>query len=156
MGRRVGFLRVSTGGPAWAAAGTLAAEVLTAGVLAAGMLAAGVLAGCGVSPAADAKCSLQQGVLPATATADHAAAAPANQQAFDVGFVGPFPAGCAVPTFVANPASFTWVSSDPVNAPISNAAATAGVATCAGTTTTPATISVSSSAGLTVATLSCK
>jgi hypothetical protein len=30
------------------------------------------------------------------------------------------------------------------------------VATCAGTTTTPATISVSSSAGLTVATLSCK
>jgi hypothetical protein len=122
-----------------------------------GVAAVGTLTGCAVAPSASLNCSLKVGVLPAMATADHMAATPGNQQAFNVGFVGPFPAGCAVPAFVNNPQNFTWVSSDPVNAPISNAKdATAGVDTCVGTTTVPATISTSPAGSIEAATLTCK
>jgi len=120
-------------------------------------LSGGMLSGCSVPAAATNDCTLKSGVVPATAIADHAAAAPGNQQAFNVGFVPPFPTGCAVPAFVTSPQNFTWVSSDPVNAPISNAKdATAGVATCVGATTVPVTISINSNATVTVATLTCK
>ena len=120
-------------------------------------LAGGLLAGCAVTPTATVNnCSLKVGVLPTPAVADHTAAAPGDQVAFNVGFVGPFPPGCAVPTVVYNPANFTWVSSDPVNAPISNAAATAGVATCVGATTVPVTISISPAGTTATATLTCK
>jgi len=139
MGCRAGILRAA-----------LALVVL--GVT--GTLAGGVL-GCAVASTAN-NCSLKAGVLPALASADHSAAAPGNQASFNVGFVPPFPTGCAVPAIVQNPANFTWVSSDPVNAPISNVAATAGVATCVGPTTVPATISVSSTTNVEVATLTCK
>jgi hypothetical protein len=100
-------------------------------------------------------CDLKSAVMPATAAADHAATAPGNQQAFNVGFVGSMP-GCAIPQVIAAPSSYTWVSSDPVNAPISNVAATAGVATCVGATTVPVTISINSNATVAVATLTCK
>jgi len=132
-----------------------------AGLLMLGAAAAtgsGLLTGCGVAPATSNGCVLKQGVLPAAAVADHTAAAPANQQAFNVGFVDIAP-GCAVPAIVVSPQSFVWVSSDPVNAPVSNATATAGVATCVGATT--ATISTISTvpggmATIATATLTCK
>jgi hypothetical protein len=126
--------------------------VLAVGV--GGVTTGGTLTGCG-APTNVNNCVLRQGVVPTTAVASHTAAAPGNQATFDVGFVDVAP-GCAVPAYIANPASFTWVSSDPVNAPISNVAATAGVATCVGTTMIPATISVSSEANVQVATLTCQ
>jgi hypothetical protein len=130
------------------------------GVLGTVALAAGFsgsLSGCSVSPAAVNPCgALKQGVLPASATADHTVAAPGNQVAFDVGFID-VPVGCGIPAYAINPQSFTWVSSDTVNAPISNAKdATAGVATCLGATTLPVTISVVSTTSIATATLTCK
>jgi hypothetical protein len=126
----------------------------------AGTTAGGMLTGCGAAPQAKINCTLTQAVLPATTTADHTAASPGNQGAFDVGYVAA-PEGCAVPAIVVSPQAFVWVSSDPVNAPISNAKdATAGVATCVGATT--ATISAANPPTLTggpaiaTATLTCK
>jgi hypothetical protein len=127
------------------------------GIILVGAGVAGSLSGCSVSPAAVNPCaSLKQGVLPASATADHTAAAPGNQIAFDVGYVS-VPVGCAIPALAINPQAFTWVSSDTINAPISNAKdATAGVATCVGATTVPVTISVVSTDSIATATLTCK
>jgi hypothetical protein len=110
-----------------------------------------MLTGCGVAP--KVTCTLTQAVLPATATADHTAASPGDQQGFDVGFLAA-PPGCAVPQLVLSPQDFVWVSSDPINAPISNAKdATAGIATCVGATIS--TISTSP-AGYPPAKLTCK
>ncbi|MGD0796294.1 MAG: hypothetical protein ABR910_01105 [Acidobacteriaceae bacterium] len=120
----------------------------------AGTTAGGMLTGCGVAPeAAKINCTLTQGVLPATATADHTAASPGDRQAFDVGYVLATP-GCALPTAILSPQAFVWVSSDPINAPISNAAAAAGIATCVGATT--ATISTNPVNSIATATLTCK
>jgi hypothetical protein len=117
-----------------------------------------MLTGCAVKPAANSGCTLVEDIFPATATADHSAAAPGNQVSFGVGFaVGPGSAAtCGIPALVPAPSDFTWVSSDPINAPISNVTATAGVATCVGSTTVPATISAGSAANIKVATLTCK
>jgi hypothetical protein len=129
-----------------------------------GVISAGTVAGCAVStPAtndstsATNDCVYHQGVLPAATVADHTAAAPGNQQAFDVSFVD-IPPGCDAPLPLLTPQGFTWTSSDPVNAPISNVAATAGVATCVGATTVPATISTNSAGygAVAVAMLTCK
>jgi hypothetical protein len=127
--------------------------VLVLGI--AGTTTGGLLTGCGAAPGmAKINCTLTQGVLPATATADHTAASPGDQQGFNVGYVAA-PQGCAVPAVVISPQAFVWVSSDPVNAPISNAKdATAGVATCVGATT--ATISTSPVGSIATATLTCK
>jgi hypothetical protein len=117
-----------------------------------------MLLGCAVAtPSAtqNPACSYKVGVLPASATADHSAAAPGNQQQFDVGYVE-ITGTCPIHALEGAPSYYTWVSSDPVNAPISNATATAGIATCVGTTTVPATISVSSTANVATATLTCK
>src|ERR1017187_9474219 len=121
-----------------------------------GTFAGGMLTGCAAAPAASSNCTVTQAILPATAVADHSVAAPGNQQAFNVGFVTAPADGCALPLPVTKPQYFTWVSSDTVNAPISNVTATAGVATCVGATTVPATISVSSTANVQVATLTCQ
>jgi hypothetical protein len=122
----------------------------------AGTFAGGMLTGCGVAPASGAfgNCTVKEGILPATAVASHTAAAPGNQQAFEVSFVSP----CGLPLPALTPQGFTWASSDPVNAPISNVAATAGVATCVGATTVPVTISVSPNGygAVEVATLTCQ
>ena len=119
--------------------------------------AAGLLTGCGAVPqSAKVSCTLTQAVLPATATADHSAASPGNQQAFNVGFASAIP-GCPYPltNVIAGPQNYLWVSSDPIHAPISNAKdATAGVATCVGATT--ATISTSPAGSSTPATLTCE
>jgi hypothetical protein len=136
MGRRVGTIRALA----------FCAVTATGG---------GLLSGCGVAPASSNPCTLKQGVLPAVAVADHMAAAPGDQQAFGVGFVDVQP-GCAVPAIAVSPQSFTWVSSDPVNAPISNVAATAGVATCMGATAaTISTVPVGTGT-IATATLTCK
>jgi len=122
----------------------------------AGTTAGGMLTGCGAAPQTKINCTLTQAVLPATATADHMAASPGDQQAFDVGYVAA-PQGCGVPAtnVIAGPQSYVWVSSDPINAPISNAKdATAGVATCVGATT--ATISTNPVNSIATATLTCK
>jgi hypothetical protein len=120
-----------------------------------GVISAGTVAGCAVSTSATNDCVYHEGVLPAAAVADHTAAAPDNQQAFYVSFVD-IPPGCDAPLPLLTPQGFTWTSSDPVNAPISNVAATAGVATCVGATTVPATISTNSAGYGAVATLTCK
>jgi hypothetical protein len=113
-----------------------------------------MLTGCGAAPQTKINCTLTQGVFPVTATADHMAASPGDQVGFDVGYVAT-PQGCAVPAVVISPQAFVWVSSDPINAPISNAKdATAGVATCVGATT--ATISTNPVNSIATATLTCK
>lgn len=123
----------------------------------AGTLTGGMLTGC-ATPSTENSCTLVQVILPASATANHSAAAPGNQVSFGVGFaLGPGSAStCGIPALVIAPSEFTWVSSDPINAPISNVAATAGVATCVGATTVPATISVSSTGSIQVAKLTCE
>jgi hypothetical protein len=111
------------------------------GVIGFGAGVGGSLTGCSVSATVDPCSTIKEGVFPTAAVADHTAAAPGNQVSFYVGYPN-FPAGCAVPAIVLNPSEFTWISSDPVNAPISNAMKTAGIATCMGATTVPATISI--------------
>jgi hypothetical protein len=77
---------------------------------------------------------------PASATADHAAAPPGNQQQFTSGLAPTAPAGCPVPQWVArvDPA---WSSSDPIDIQISSADdATNGTAVCLGPTDGAATL----------------
>jgi hypothetical protein len=90
-----------------------------------GLLCLGV-SGCGSSKCVVAGIT----VSPASGTANHMAAAPGNQQAFNAflkmtGCVGPQPGALARLTDVV------WSSSDPAAATISNVAdSTYGVATC--------------------------
>jgi hypothetical protein len=121
-----------------------------------------LLSGCAaVDPCAS---TMTYTVIPASATVDHMAAPPGNQQQFVATVATTFPTGCpaAIPAVVAIPAYATaWSSSDPVNAPIDNVVGptTNGVATCKGATTVPVTITASSgpaSAPTATATLVCK
>src|ERR1017187_5607175 len=88
MGCRVGVLRVVSG-------------LFVLGI--AGSLAGGMLTGCSVTPMSGVTCDLKSAVTPATATADHAATAPGDQQAFNVGFVGSMQGCPAIPQFIAAP-----------------------------------------------------
>jgi hypothetical protein len=119
-----------------------------------GLAATGASTGCAVSPSSNAQvCTLEQFVSPATATASHMAVAPGNQVSFDVGHTY-LQAACANDNVIASPQGYVWVSSDPVNAPISNAKdATAGTVTCLAAT--KAIISTSTVPTATVATLGC-
>ncbi len=96
---------------------------------------------------------------PSSATLDHMAAPPANQQQFFAEAVTTYPEGCHVPVPAVIPAPFytTWTSSDPVNAPIDSTfgPTTDGVATCKGPTTVPVTLTAVS-VGNATATLICK
>lgn len=85
------------------------------------------------------------GVSPGSATADHAAAAPGNQQKFTATEA---PAGtgtgCILPQYIklAQP---DWTSSDPLNVSISSAKdLTNGTATCTGTTSGAVTLTATS------------
>ena len=133
--------------------GTLLGLVVLAGVMASGMGCA-VTSGTSSSTSNPLCTSLpHQSVTPATAVADHAAAAPGNQQQFTFPLTA-LPTGCAQAQFMLLP---TWVSSDPVNAPISNTpGATFGVATCVGATTVPVTISTTQEGAASVGMLTCK
>jgi hypothetical protein len=103
--------------------------------------------GCG---AASPNCTLtpELGLSPASATANHAAAAPGNQQKFtaDEGFTTA-QAGCGVPQIVAlvYPA---WTVSDPLDVTISSAQdQTNGLAKCVNATAGPVTLTATEGIG---------
>jgi hypothetical protein len=98
-------------------------------------------------------CVITANVIPASAIANHNLASPANQVQFSTtsSVTGNCPLG---PDMLG-----TWSTSDPGNTSISNQAGSAGLATCLGATTMPATISNSGTIrgkGFTPATLSCQ
>ncbi len=119
-----------------------------AAALAGTILLCGGLAGCAADVSASSGgCTTYTAFNagPASATADHAAAAPDNQQKFTATEA---PAGtgtgCILPTYikVAQP---NWTSSDPLNVSISSAKdLTNGTATCTGTTSGPVTLTATS------------
>ncbi len=121
----------------------------------------GVLAGCGSQNPTCAGNSPVLAVAPATATADHTATAPGNQQQF-IATSRPAAAGpdCAVPNVIEE-LKPTWTVSDTLHVSISNANdATNGVATCLGPTTGAATVTATVGSGASVtkltASLTCK
>ena len=96
-----------------------------------------LMAACG---AASNTCTVTTNIVPPTATADHSAAARANQVQFaavssENGNCPKFPDRAGI-----------WSVSDPVDATISNQPPTQGLATCLNATSTPATISYSGTA----------
>jgi len=111
------------------------------------------LCGCGSSTP---DCSqITYKVVPTTATADHAAAPPANQQKFSVAFDN-VPEGCSVPQVVPQP---NWFNLDPEHMSISSAKdATNGLATCLAAKDGPILIAPKIGDGVTVAggALTCK
>lgn len=113
-----------------------------------------LLVGCGIF-GDDNECRVTAIVTPSSATADHSLAAPGNQAQFV--HQGSSSGNC--PLLGVPDLAGSWSTSDPVNTTISNEAATDGLATCLGTTTTPATITFSGTVRarhFNTATLSCK
>ena len=103
--------------------------------------------GCGGSSTNN--CLITANVVPASAIADHNAAAPGNQVQFSTSST--VSGNCPL---IADTLG-TWSTSDPGNTSISNA----GLATCLSATTTPATISNSGTVRgrkFTSATLTCR
>ncbi len=102
--------------------------------------------GCGSSVSANYCGPLSTAVItPGPAIADHMVAAPGNQVQFSVASSAPNgrqDSGSCAFSQICQGAPM-WTSSDPVNAPISNAAGSVGVATCVGTTAVPVTITAS-------------
>ncbi len=103
-------------------------------------------------------------VSPTTATADHMAAAPGNQQQFVSGTSevakGSSTTGCAVPAVIAV-AHPVWTNPDPQAITISSANdATNGTAVCTAATSGPVTLTATTGSGTTVLTstvsLTCK
>jgi hypothetical protein len=107
------------------------------------LLVALAVASCGGSSTHDCNMTAVS-ISPASAVANHSAAAPGNQQRFTPGPV--LPAGCTPPPL---PFGFaTWSVSDPVNVSISNAKdQTNGVATCNGATAGAITVTATATSG---------
>jgi len=102
-------------------------------------LGAGVLTGC-ATPPQNCSTSLVTAVSPATATADHMAVAPGDQQHFTATAAPAASPGCPVPEIIAV-LTPQWTVSDTVNVKISSASdSTNGTATCLGTTNGPVTV----------------
>ena len=98
-------------------------------------------------------CIITANVTPASAIADHNLASPGNQVQFST--TSNVTGNCPLRPDMLG----TWSTSDPGNTSISNQAGSAGLATCLGATTTPATISNSGTVhgqGFTSATLTCR
>lgn len=96
-----------------------------------------LLAACGVSTTNNT-CSIHTAIVPSSAAADHAAAAPGNQAQFSLSST--VKGNCPlIADFLG-----VWSTSDPVNTTISNQAPTEGLAICLHATSTPATIGNSS------------
>jgi hypothetical protein len=115
---------------------------LTSGVL--------LLSGCGVAPSVQCISSFALDVSPAVATADHSAAAPANQVQFkaDVGAQSTNTT-CATANVVALVFP-TWTNPDPLDISISSAPdSTNGVATCSSSTSGPVTLTATYGSGAT-------
>ncbi|HUN87763.1 MAG TPA: hypothetical protein VMU28_03170 [Terriglobales bacterium] len=83
------------------------------------------------------QCVITAAILPATATADHSASAPANQVQFSEKQTLS-PTGCVPPPEPAEALAClpNWTTSDTVNTSVSET----GLATCLNATPTPATI----------------
>jgi len=101
-------------------------------------LSVGLLAtvGCGGRPSRSSpNCGVTGlNVTPATAGADHAAAAPGNSQTFSASLQ--FNPGCPVP---ADLVAFNWTASDP-SVHLSSSPTVAVIATCTAAVTNPVTI----------------
>jgi hypothetical protein len=98
-----------------------------------------LLTGCGDTNTA---CTLTESysVSPSTATVDHSATAPGNQQQFTASVTATPPAGCTTKPWTDR-AYATWTNPDPLDITISNAAdATNGLATCNSATSGPVTL----------------
>jgi len=110
----------------------------------------GLLAGCGSQNPACGPGPPVLAVSPATATADHTAAAPGNQQQYTAtSRPAAAGAGCATPDVIAR-LTPTWTVSDTLHISISNASdATNGVATCLGPTIGAATVTATVGSGAT-------
>ncbi|HEV7675406.1 MAG TPA: hypothetical protein VGQ12_12815 [Candidatus Angelobacter sp.] len=120
-------------------------------VLCSAMISLSVLStGCGGTSSNN--CIITANITPASAIGDHSSS-PANLVQFST--TGSASGNCPMrPDTVG-----TWSTSDPGNTSISNQAGTVGLATCLGTTTTPAAISNSGTIrgkGFTSATLTCR
>jgi hypothetical protein len=117
------------------------------------------LTGCGIgSPNCTLTTLLTVG--PSTATADHAATAPGNQQQFSAEIAPATQSGCPIPEWVAK-ALPTWTNPDPLEISISSAQDdTNGLATCLATTngavTLTATVGTGSTAQTKTVSLTCK
>lgn len=117
------------------------------------------IAGCGGKSQVNCGVALQLGVIPQSATADHAAAAPGNQVSFVAADIPP--AGCP-PTPGPLRNDVKWSVSDTVNTKIGNTLnVDYGVATCINATPSPVVVTASgpNSLGATITgtgTLACK
>ena len=124
-----------------------------------GCLSASFL-GCAVTQNPGCSLTYVLAVGPNAATADHAAASPGNQAQFRA-TVAPQASspGCPVPEFVAV-VDATWTVSDAVDAEISSAAATNGLATCLNAALNPITVTAAYTANgvtqVTTSSLVCK
>jgi hypothetical protein len=108
-------------------------------VLAAGCL---LLSGCAAVNGSGSGCttSMAFSTEPATATANHSAAPPGNQQKFTAQLSPTAPAGCPIPALSAL-AYPTWNNPDALDITISSAPdATNGVATCNSSTSGAVTL----------------
>jgi hypothetical protein len=112
---------------------------LFSGLLALSPLGCFSLSGCGGnSMASDCRITAIN-VTPATASADHAAPAPANTQHFDAFIAAVTPSSCVFIT--GNLSTVTWTVSDSMNVSISNVQGpTYGTATCKGATVGAVTV----------------
>jgi hypothetical protein len=119
-----------------------------------------VFLGCAASQNQSCDLTSVLAVGPASATPDHSATPPGNQAQFQA-TVAPYSSNpsCPIPQYILllQP---TWTISDPLDAQISSAAGTNGVATCMNAAANPITVSASyTSNGTTqtkTATLTCK
>lgn len=132
--------------------------------LVAGLTAIAGLAGCGGRTSVDCTTATALSISPASATADHAAAAPGDQMVF-VGFddLSTRPPACGpVNILQAQRQDLKWTVSDPANVTIGNTLnVDYGKATCVNATAAPVTVTASglNTKGATItgtSTLSCK
>jgi hypothetical protein len=117
----------------------------------------GLLAGCGAGGTPGCVGTDSVSASPATATADHAAAPPGNEQQFSVVEGESFSNAsgiCAVPA-VVRLVYPVWTSPDPLNITISSANdASNGLAVCKNATAGPVTLTATSGTGATALTAS--
>ena len=100
----------------------------------------GMLMGCSAMGPDCSRGGTAYKIAPATGMADHAAAAPGNQQQFSITSMATAASGCPVSAVVTQVYG-TWTSSDPINVAVSSAHdATNGLATCLGATAGPVSL----------------
>lgn len=118
------------------------------------------LSGCASGGASCANVQYKMSISPTSATVNHAATPPGDQQQFRAGESAIAQPGCPVSALVA-PVLPVWTSSDPLNVKITNSQdySTNGIATCSAATSAPVTLTATYGAGANVttatATLTC-